>query len=158
MEPYRLREWRVTVGRLFTCARPGRSKWKDAPQVPKKIIDQWVHNLPSKEIEIVSLLGQKPDGTSEYSFYLFRGGFDPNDGEKPLFQEWLALHYPDRRIKVHEHPTIDFSPIQREELENIAITINLMLQAGKTVLLIDSGGQTRTGTVCRYLKLQEKFG
>ena len=46
MEPFRLREWKVPVGRLFTCGRPGRSKWKDASKVPNDALRKWTQNLP----------------------------------------------------------------------------------------------------------------
>lgn len=158
MEPYRLREWRVATGRLLTCGRPGRSKWKDAAQVPTKAIDDWVRNLPEGELVLVSLLGKKPDGTSEFSFYPFRGGFDQTDANMPTFEAWLKDHYPERTIVVREHPTIDFRPIPRETLEHAGADTRDLLQMAKTVILIDSGGQTRTGAVCRFLGLQEKFG
>ena len=158
MEPYRLREWRVPVGRLFTCGRPGRSKWKDASRVPEKALRDWVQNLPEEKLVVVSLLGRKPDGTSEYSFYPFRGGYDPPDESVPTFEAWLAKHYPERGIVVREHPTVDFRQIPPETLQRAATDIGNLLQQGETVVLLDSGGETRTGAVCRSLKLQEKFG
>jgi hypothetical protein len=158
MEPYRLREWRVPLGRLFTCGRPGRSKWKDAPRVPENALHDWVQNLPEGKLVIVSLLGQKPDGTSEYSFYPFRGGYDQCDDRKPTFEAWLAKHYPGRGIVVREHPTVDFKQIPPETLQRAATDIGNVLNRGETVVLVDSGGQTRTGVVCQFLKLQERFG
>lgn len=95
---------------------------------------------------------------SEFSFYPFRGGFDPHDDSTPSFEEWLAERYPERTIVVRNHPTIDFQAIPAEILNSVASDIKTFLQSGKTVVLVDSGGETRTGYVCRYLGLQEKFG
>ncbi len=157
MEPYRLRRWRVPTGQLFTCGRPGRSKWKDAPRVPERAIDEWVRNLPGPHTVIVSLLGEKPDGTSEFSFYPFRGGFDPSDERSMSLHDWLAEHYPERAIEVREHPTVDFRRVPPETLKAVAEDIRRLLAAGRTVVLIDSGGQTRTGAVCRHLGVVEAF-
>jgi hypothetical protein len=117
-----------------------------------------VQNLPEEKLVVVSLLGRKPDGTSEYSFYPFRGGYDPTDESLPTFEAWLAKHYPERGIVVREHPTIDFQSIPQETLQRAATDIGNFLQRGQTVVLMDSGGETRTGAVCRFLKLHEKFG
>lgn len=157
MEPYRIREWAVAPGRLFTCGRPGRSKWKDASKVPPAAIHAWVKNLPAHDLVIVSLLGRKPDGTSEYSFYPFRGGYDENDERTPTFGAWLQEHYADRTIIVCEHPTVDFEAMPHSTLERVRTNILDFVQQGKTVVLMDSGGQVRTEKVCRFLELQEKF-
>jgi hypothetical protein len=117
-----------------------------------------VQNLPAGELAVVSLLGQKPDGTSEFSFYPFRGRYDRGDRGVPTFEEWLAKHYPERAIIVREHPTIDFRPVPPETLDCVAAEIASLLQVGKTVVIMDSGGETRTGALCRHLRLQEKFG
>ena len=117
-----------------------------------------MQNLPKGKLVIVSLLGQKPDGISEYSFYPFRGGSDPSDESVPTFEAWLAKHHPERMIVVREHPTVDFRPIPQETLQGAATDIGNFLQQGQTVVLMDSGGQSRTEAVCRFLKLQEKFG
>lgn len=117
-----------------------------------------MQNLPAGDLAVVSLLGQKPDGTSEFSFYPFRGGYDGSDKGLPTFEEWLAKHYPERAIVVRELPTIDFRPVPLETLQSAEAEIARLLQAGKTVVLVDSGGVTRTGAVCRHLRLQEKFG
>ncbi len=159
MEPYRLRRWRVFPGHLFTCGRPGRSKWKDAALVPEHIIHEWVRNLPGEAPVIVSLLGRKPDGTSEFSFYPFHGGFDSPETYRgrPSFQGWLEIHHPDRHIAVREHPTEDFRAIPEEVLAAVATDISQFLKAGDAIILIDSGGQSRTGAVCKYMSVVEKF-
>src|SRR5215475_8886521 len=110
MEPYRLRSWRVTSGRLFTCGRPGRARFKDSAQVPEKVVHQWVEKLPGPGTVIVSLLGKKKNGTSEFSFYPFRGGFD-EVSRKPSFEQWLRDNHAGQGLSVHEHPTIDYEPV-----------------------------------------------
>jgi hypothetical protein len=159
VEPYRLRQWRVGAGRLFTCGRPGRDKYKEATKVPDKVIHDWVRKLPGSDKVIVSLLGRKPDGTSEFSFYPFYGGFDTVDQPcgRTSFQQWLNEHYPELDIEVCEHPTEDFRKIPEKTLAAVAHEIDHALAAGKTVVLIDSGGQTRTGAICSYMRLQEQF-
>jgi hypothetical protein len=159
MEPYRLRFWQVPSGRLATCGRPGRSKYKDAARVPDKITHEWVCNLPGPNTVIVSLLGRKPNGTSEFSFYPFYGGFDTADQQRgrPSFQEWLNEYYPDRGIEVREHPTEDFRRIPEHTLAAIARDVVQLVASGKTVVLVDSGGQTRSGAVCNYMRVTERF-
>jgi len=94
---------------------------------------------------------------SELSFYTFSGK-DESPGEargKPHFQDWLAKHYSKRDITVIEYPTTDFQPINEETLQRIAGDVERLLGDGRTIVLIDSGGQTRTGSVCKYLGLVE---
>src|SRR5713101_5602168 len=91
-------------GRLFTCARPGRSLGSKAP-VPDEIVASWIDELPpATTVHLVSLLGEKENGTLEYSFYTFRGGGDHPDG-RPTFQEWLDDRYCADRFVVHDYPT-----------------------------------------------------
>jgi hypothetical protein len=162
MEPYRKRRWRrasdATRIAFFTCARPGRSKSKDQP-VSDKTVHQWVNNLPGPDTSIVSLLGDKPDGMSEFWFYSFYGGWDdPAEARGRLsFQAWLDKWHADRSIQVVEHPTHDYSPtkISAETLAAIETDVERLLAAGRTVILVDSGGETRAGQVCRHLKFVE---
>jgi hypothetical protein len=119
-------------------------------------LHEWVRGLPGPNTVIVSLLGRKPDGTSEYSFYPFKGGFDHAD-KGGSFQHWLSAHYPDLSIEVIEHPTVDFAPIDAQTMAAVAADIRSMLDRNRTIILIDSGGQTRTGAVCGYLGLSEQF-
>src|SRR4030095_821487 len=77
-----LKRWRLDTTQkplwFFTCVRPGRSgnqASKTSP-VSDDLVHPWVFGLPSPRTAIVSLLGRKPDGTSEFSFYSFHGGFD----------------------------------------------------------------------------------
>jgi hypothetical protein len=161
MEPYKLRRWRRGSSpdqiRLFTCARPGRSKGNSG-SVPDSIVDKWVKGLPGgAKTTVVSLLGQKPDGLSEFSFYSFSGASETPEerGKRPLFQDWLSHRHRDRGIEVVEHPTTDFKLLARELLETVSRQIDLLLTSGRTVVLVDSGGETRTSQVCRHAGLVE---
>ena len=165
MEPYRLRRWKPnsssTPGHLYTCARPGRSKGADR-DVPEELVHRWVRGLPGgANIAIVSLLGRKhgPEGQSEFSFYSFCGLWDTPAERHGLlsFQEWLHRSHEDRSIQVIEHPTYDFRPVPPETLAAVASDISELLGAGRTVVLIDSGGETRTKTVCKYMGFVEDF-
>jgi hypothetical protein len=113
--------------------------------------------LPGPCTAIVSLLGRKPDGTSEFSFYSFYGGFDQLS-DRPgclSFQSWLDRWHSDLAIVVHEHPTCDFKPVPQDVLEAVSKDIKKLASAGRTVVLIDSGGVTRTGNVCRHISAME---
>lgn len=162
MKPYRLRRWRSSSSperiRFFTCARPGRSGRDESrfDRVADDVVHLWVRGLPDgEEAVIVSLLGRKngPDGMSEFSFYSFHGGWDlPVERRgRPSFEEWLQRWHKNRRIKVLEHPTYDFRRIPQETLRAVASDVLRELSAGRTVVLIDSGGEQRTGQVCRYM-------
>jgi hypothetical protein len=131
---------------LFTCARPGRSKGPTA-NVEDKILDEWVRNLPGPHTVIVSLLGTKPDRSSEYSFYSFY--------PRKTFQAWLDRRHGDLSLEVIDHPTTDFKKIPPEVLKAATTDIIRLLEEGRTVVVIDSGGETRTGQLCRYLGLVE---
>ena len=156
MEPYKLRRWkrRCSTGPIpfFTCARPGRSKGNDQ-SVEDRLVEDWVRRLPGgTSTTVVSLLGRKPDGMSEFSFYSFCGAFEDaaEHSARPTFQQWLAQHHPERGVQVIEHPTIDFKVIPEQILVAAIRDIDAVLAMGRTVVLLDSGGETRTGQVCRY--------
>lgn len=158
MELFRKRRWKVAGSNeripFFTCARPGRSLSSTGP-VPDAIVHKWVKGQPGPNTTIVSLLGKKPTNEmSEFSFYSFHGQLDTNTRRKPSWQAWLDKHHKDRNIHVVEHPTIDFQPIPAAKLARIAEDITRLL-AERTIVLVDSGGQTRTGTVCAHLSLTE---
>lgn len=143
---------------FFTCARPGRSKSATDP-VADPLVQAWARGLPGgSNTVLVSLLGRKhgPDGVSEFSFYSFHGAMDhPLERRgRPSFQEWLREHT-DRDIQVIEHPTYDFRPIPAETLSAVGADVIEQLSAGRTVVLIDSGGETRTKVVCKYLGFTE---
>jgi hypothetical protein len=165
-KPYMLRRWRIGLGpnchHFFTCARPGRTgdpKSKNVP-VPDELVHRWVLGLPGPQTSIVSLLGRKPDGRSEFSFYSFYGGFDfaSEHRGRLSFQEWITKWHEDSFINVREHPTCDFKAITTQNLDAIASDIRQLLSAGRTVVVIDSGGQTRTGQVCNHLRAVENSG
>lgn len=160
MEPYRLRRWRLPspheAVRFFTCARPGRSKSK-LSQIPDDLVHKWIRGLPGPETVLVSLLGRKPDGMSEFAFYSFCGGFESPEerGRRVSFQEWLDRWHRERGIQVVEHPTRDYRSIPPDRLAAIASDIARLAVEGQTVVLVDSGGETRSGAVCRYLGAKE---
>ena len=103
----------------------------------------------------VSLLGRKPSGKSEFSFYSFCGGWDTQEERqgKPTFQEWLTQHHPGLGLKVVEHPTVDSTTIPDASLASIKRDVRRILDSGLTVILVDSGGVQRTGRVCSALDL-----
>ena len=161
MEPYKLRRWKRPGEKsslsFFTCARPGRSKGRSG-KVEDAIVSRWARNLPGlPDTVIISLLGTKPDGMSEYAFYSFRGGWE-TDSRKPTFQQWLAEKHPELHLTVIEYPTQDFQPIPPDILERIGDDIERNLADGKTVVVVDSGGETRTRQVCKFLGLVEDTG
>lgn len=150
-EPHKCKRWKTDglsqEARLFTCGRLGRSKGSKNP-VPDALVNKWVKGLPEgTNLVIVSLLGHKPDGTSEFSFYSFYGKYS--------FQEWLDRWHNKRSLKVVEFPTCDFRPIAKDNLAAISKKVLDLLSNGCTVVLMDSGGETRTGMVCRHMGFQE---
>jgi len=158
-----LRRWRTAASpksHFCTCARPGRRgdpATKHRP-VPDELVHRWVLGLPGPKTAIVSLLGRKPDGLSEFSFYSFYGGFDlPSDHPgRPSFQEWIERWHGNLSILLREHPTVDIQPpIPAAILEAVAVDIGELLVAGRTVVLMDSGGDTRTRVVCNHIKATE---
>lgn len=156
-KPYKLRRWRLgqalAAKYFFTCARPGREPGKNFSPIPDEVVDKWVRGLPKPDTTIISLLGRKPDGLSEYSFYSFCGGFDdPTEGQvRPTFQEWLERRHKILSITVCDYPTVDFSKIPQETLAAIKIELDLLFSQGRKVVLVDSGGETRNTAVCKYL-------
>ena len=163
LEPYRLRRWRITISPdnaafFYTCARPGRSKGPFG-QIADDLVSTWVLGLPGPDTAVVSLLGRKrgPKGPSEFSFYSFYGEDDsPSErGNRPSFQEWLDQQHSHLSVLIREHPTYDFCSIDPEKLAAIAAEIVDLIIAGRTVVVVDSGGQTRTGAVCRDMKAVE---
>ena len=163
LKPFRLRQWRAGQAfgsvRFFTCARPGRTgnEASKSADVADEVVHRWVLGLPGPHPAIVSLLGCKPGGPSEFSFYSFYGGFDsPVEHAGQLsFAAWLARWHQDLSILLREHPTWDYRPIPRETCEVVAMDIRLLASSGRNVTLVDSGGQQRTGQVCAYMSAVE---
>lgn len=151
---YKLRRYTVrhADASFFTCARPGRKK-SSVDRVPDEVVRAWVLNVCSlgPKPAIVSLLGQKQDGMSEYSFYSFFGGCDLADDHpgKPSFRDRVSGIVPD--IVVLEHPTIDSERVPTSTLDAVEVDVRSLLAQGRTVVIIDSGGETRTGQVCKHL-------
>ena len=122
------------------------------------IVDKWVKGLPGgAKTTVVSLLGRKPGGLSEFSFYSSSGASETPEerGKRPLFQDWLSQRHRDRGIEVVEHPTTDFKLLARELFKTVSRQIDLLLTSGRTVVFVDSGGVTRTSQVCRHAGLVE---
>jgi hypothetical protein len=93
---------------------------------------------------IRALLGQKPNGKDEYSFYsFFQMGWS--------LQDWLASQAVERGIRIIQRPTTDSKPIEKAMLASVSGDIRRLLGEGRTVVLMDSGGVQRTGQVCRHL-------
>jgi hypothetical protein len=164
LKPHKLRKWRLgatsTPLWFFTCARAGRTGdpvSKTSP-VSDVLVHRWVLGLLElgPRIAIVSLLGQKPDGTSEVSFYSFFCGFDPPCERRDClsFQQWLDRQYSESSVEVREHPTCDFTATPLETLDAISKDIRTLVSVGRTVVM-DSGGETRTGEVCRHTSAVE---
>jgi hypothetical protein len=153
-EPYNLREWSVSSGRLFTCGRPGRGTYNPLTKpVPEYVIDLWVRGLPSvPQLSIISLLGYKPpsvkhpSGLSEFAYYPFRSCKE--GGSKPTFQDWL-ISRSGPRFSVEEFPTLDRLPIVPDEfVETIRKRVRALLESSAVVIVVDSAGVQRTGEVC----------
>lgn len=141
-------EGKPQPGRLFTCGRPGRSLGS-AASVPDEITECWVAGLPSADaVHLVSMLGSKEDGRSEYSFYTFKGSHERSG--KPTFQTWLDSRYGTGQFQVHEYPTVDGGPgsLSEEDVESVRSIVMPLLSRGETVVLFDSYGSERTGQFC----------
>ena len=146
-EPANLSEWRGKGGRLFTCGRPGRATFgRQRQQIDEDTINLWVIGLPrAKVLHIVSLLGQKTDGFSEFAYYPFRSSRE--FGTKPTFQEWLDQRY-SHRFVVHEFPKTDARGIQPDLLDAVKHRVLSLIASGETVVVVDSAGAERTARVC----------
>lgn len=149
-EPYNLREWRTKMGRLLTSGRPGRAiHGRKRRTISEETIDLWVNGLPSaKTLHIVSLLGTKKDGYSEFAYYPFRSSQEA--GTRPSFQAWLDRRYGER-FTVHEFPTVDTKAISDDTLNAVTACVRDLLANGYTVVLMDSAGAVRTRRVCEAM-------
>lgn len=148
-EPYNRAEWNTgnRGGQLYTCGRPGRgSIGTRRIRVTDEVIDSWVDGLPhSQRLHIVSLLGQKPDGWSEFGYYPFKSEHEA--GVKPTFQEWLNHRYGSRFV-VHEFPTKDRMGVPPERTKEVVMLVLDLLSEGCTVVIVDSAGAERTARIC----------
>ena len=156
-EPINLREWRPPAsaqfaGRLFTCGRPGRGTvgyGRARKPVDDGTIDRWVAGLPKAEVlHIVSLLGRKKNGVSEFDYYPFRSSHE--HGTKPTLQEWLDRRY-GQRFVVCEFPTVDARGIEDSVLDDVKRRVLSLLDKSFTVVIVDSAGAERTARVSEDL-------
>ena len=152
-EPINLTQWSPKTGTylpgvLYSCGRPGRAVFgKKRVPIPDEVIRDWILGLPrSEKLHIVSLLGSKKDGFSEFQYYPFHSASEEVD--KPTWQEWLVQRYGDRFI-IHEFPTVDARGIQKEVLDLARRRILALLEGGSTVVVVDSAGSERTKMVCK---------
>jgi protein-tyrosine phosphatase len=95
---------------------------------------------------------------SEYSYYSFRGGHELAEvrPKSPTFQQWLDENFATSGFVVADFPTIDLQPIEDGELTNICDQIHMLLRKPVNVLIVDSGGFTRTGAVCAALVAEDE--
>jgi len=108
-----------------------------------------VKGLPEAEIlHIVSLLGKKTSGFSEFGYYPFRSSKEA--GAKPTFQEWLDQRYGPRFV-VHEFPTVDARGIPPNVLEAVTSHVLQLVEKGCTVVVVDSAGCERTARICEAI-------
>ena len=123
MEPANLKQWPLKSfsGRLYSCARPGRSAGKKNP-VPDELLHEWVKGLPRGVAAIISLLGKKHSGKNEWSYYSFYGN--------QSFEGWLNEHHGQLGIQVIEHPTVDGDPIPDAVLAGALSDIARLLLEG----------------------------
>lgn len=113
--------------------------------MPDELVHRWVRRLPSKnDVVVVSLLGQKPDGTSEFSLYSFY-----KKGRS--FRHWLDENYKREAIQIIEHPTCDMKCVPDETVAAVGSDLSRLLLARKPVVLMDSGGWKRVEQVCRQI-------
>jgi hypothetical protein len=96
-------------------------------------------------LQVVSLLGRKRDGFSEFSYYPFQSSQEP--GGKPSFQQWLHINSP-RALTVHEFPTTDARGIPQELLGSIKNCVRDLIKQHKIVVVMDSAGAERSARVC----------
>ena len=152
---------------FFTCARPGRSgdESSKSASVDDAVVHSWVLGLSKHcgpKIAIVSLLGQKKGAkvTSEFCFYSFCGGFDDCSERKNrlTFEGWLNRHHKELGILVRERPTYDYGgdeTFPSGTLNAVKSDFEQLTSAGYKVVVMDSGGETRTRMVAAYLGAKE---
>jgi hypothetical protein len=151
-EPMNLREWRSVsasgeLGRVFTCGRPGRATFgRERRQIAESVINSWIAGLPNVDnLQIVSLLGSKRNGFSEFDYYPFRSS--KVVGIRSTWQDWLDAHYAGRFV-VHEFPTIDAQGMSPDVLVAVRTCVLYLIKKGSPVVVVDSAGAERTARVC----------
>jgi hypothetical protein len=136
-------------GVLYTCARPGRSYGRSATVSPRQIYE-WLSGLPGPHTGLISLLGVKPNGASEFSYYPFCSEFDRcrvAEGT-PTFQRWLDLHHAELGVRVLERPTTDLQSVPMSVSEQVKRDVAALRREHRPIVLMDSGGESRTGQIC----------
>ena len=166
-EPHNLKCCQLNIptgpAQFFTCGRPGHEKGPDG-QVCDELVHSWVLGLRKHcgpNLAIISLLGRKNNyrGKSEFWHYSFCGEKDkPSERQgRPTFQEWLDHHHNDLNILVREYPTFDYRdpPVHWDTLDAVKAEILKLISEGYAVVVMDSGGIGRTGSVCQYMHATE---
>lgn len=148
--PYMMKRWRRKSAPdaipVYTRARPGRQLGSRSPVSDSEVL-RWLDEMPKhKPLSIISLLGRKPDGMDEHSFYSFR--------DAAGFGRWLDAKSKGA-IHLFRHPTTDFKPVTPETIDAIKTDLDRELSLGRAVVIVDSGGVQRTGQICRSLQLIE---
>lgn len=54
-------------------------------------------------------------------------------------------------IRIIEHPTTDTKPVPNDVLESVCLEVATLVREGRTVVVMDSGGESRVGQICRYI-------
>jgi len=136
--------------RIFSCARPGRMLGSRA-SVPDRVVRRWRQGLPRAErFAIISLLGTKPDGTDEYSFY----SFPDAEGFECFLNGQSGSS--SSRFEVFSFRTTDYGPVAPEIATAAKVLVQERLARGRTVLIMDSAGIQRSRILCRMLGLTQK--
>jgi hypothetical protein len=63
----------------------------------------------------------------------------------------LDRRHKNTSVLVLEHPTYDFCAVPQETLDAVAADILGFLREERTVVLVDSGGETRIKQVCKFM-------
>jgi hypothetical protein len=56
-----------------------------------------------------------------------------------------------------EFPTTDFQKVPQDVLDAVAEALRRLVSEKKVVILVDSGGETRTKQVCKFVEAVEDF-
>lgn len=162
---YKLRCWRLDVdgtpARFWTCARPGRTA--DPKSRSRSVSDYdvscWLLGVralgeAARPTTLISLLGEKEGGRSEFSFYSFgppSSAAIRTGGQQLSFDAWIAHYHPTVRIDVVSVPTVDRMPMEPSDLSTATSAVRELLTMQHNVVVVDSGGEQRTGAVCKFV-------
>lgn len=156
-KPYR---WRLNGTDdliFFTCARPGRtsapaSRYAD---VSDDVVEAWSLRIAGyAPITVLSMLGSKDNGKSEFSFYTFWGDDDPTAvGKRLSFGDVLAVVEP--QITLVERPTTDGLTLPQDNVDDLCALVKEMVATDRPVVLMDSGGEQRTGAIADAVGVED---